>query len=64
MTRQHFVAIADAFARARRNHLEGDGTRTVDATALWEDLRRDICDVCASTNPAFDRARFIAATKA
>lgn len=52
MTRKNFNAIANAV-----NIDPAD----LSATALKRDIAKNIADVCADTNPNFDRARFLEA---
>lgn len=49
MTRKHFSAIAKAIASA-----------SIDAPAR-KAIARELAAICATTNPNFDRARFLAA---
>ena len=52
MSRKHFIAIAAAILENRE---ATDNTDVVDMMA------RAIADVCASTNPQFNRVRFLRA---
>ncbi len=60
MTRKHFRAIA----KLLKEHYPGvDATPTYTVPALysWVELVRSVADMCAETNPRFDRERFITA---
>ena len=63
MTRRHFNAIAaiirETIEAAPLESLTNDeaGGRRIAACAI----ARDLATVCASTNPNFDRARFLSA---
>ncbi len=57
MTRQHFIALADALARARRMCETRNQERGVERAAHY------IADVCAASNPNFDRGRFLRAAE-
>jgi hypothetical protein len=52
MTRKHFIAIAKAYAAK----LESGADR-----AMLRSMAETECGVFASINPAFDKARFLAA---
>lgn len=56
MTRKHFTALARALAASRPI-----GTPHPDLLAQWHDDCDAVAKVCASFNPGFDRARFLAA---
>jgi len=55
MTRKHFVAIATELSEIRRSMESREALDAVDRSAAA------IADVCAETNPRFDRARFLRA---
>ncbi len=54
MTKKHFVAIAAAIKELWEN---SDNVDAVDEVA------RAIADVCADSNPRFNRARFLSACR-
>lgn len=53
MTKKHFKAIAEALSKAMPDN------NSADALATWTQCVVAITDVCASTNPHFDRERFL-----
>lgn len=57
MTKKHFIRLA----RLLREHADttADPTQAVDIAV--RDLIDGVADMCAETNPAFDRRRFIEA---
>lgn len=59
MTKKHFSAIARAIA-AHRDALVLEDLRCVTAVDL---VAERLADVLAAFNPAFDRARFLAACR-
>jgi acetyl-CoA acetyltransferase len=68
MTRRHFIAFAAALKAAQPTHYSKvtplDSQETARRMAYLDQWRRDVAttaDVCARFNPAFDRARFLAA---
>lgn len=56
MTRKHFNALAEALAQARRQSETG-----ATAPELLDALEQAVADVCAATNPDFNRQRFLLA---
>ena len=56
MTKKHFEALANALASARPNTDAPD-------RPTWDTLLDRIAHVCATTNPRFDRGRFMRAAK-
>jgi Flp pilus assembly protein TadG len=67
MSRRHFQKIADAIAEAARtaeSYRENGPEFQAYATARMDSVQHlmyALADVCASENPNFDRARFLAA---
>ena len=57
MTKKHFIAIAKVF---NANKPKPETSLTM-MNELWANLREGMANVLADTNPAFDRARFLAA---
>jgi len=55
MTRQHFEALADALRRAKALCETRNQERGVERAAHC------VADVCAASNPNFDRGRFLRA---
>lgn len=56
MTKRDFEALADALANVRPSHSALDTVYRG-----WKDSVFAVADVCAASNPRFDRERFIAA---
>lgn len=64
MTKKHFQALADALKDTHDRLTRIQASRPVDcADALmgWRQTVNDVADVCAQTNPRFNRARFLKA---
>lgn len=59
MTKKHLVALARRFAAMRVNPEKSP--RDESYNLALDDSARMVADVCASANPAFDRARFLKA---
>lgn len=70
MTKQDFVALADAFKQSRPmvpfrapQDTAEDAVREAlyhGRTQQWEDMRTALADLCAASNPRFDRERWLA----
>ena len=60
MTRKHFEALAAALSSSK----EGEFAHTfpVSAEEMRQDIIGRIANVCAESNPRFDRDKFLAAT--
>ena len=58
MTKKDYVAIAALLKHRRPN---ADMLTPSPAYSMWHGIAWDLCDVFASDNPRFDRARFLAA---
>ena len=58
MTKKDFVALAKALRAARLTPMNDGGRHWNEAIT---DNAHAIASVCAASNPAFDRARFLAA---
>lgn len=56
MTKQDFIALANALKITK---IEG-GTLDDRAVRMWIETRNVIADVCARSNPRFDRNRWLA----
>ena len=61
MTRKHFVALAAALAASRPDR--GSIAERSAAFAQWCEDREAVASVCAASNPAFARGRFLVATE-
>ena len=60
MTKKHFEALAAALFEARE-HTGHNASWDDGVDAQWLKDVAVVADVCATTNPRFDRARFLAA---
>lgn len=60
MTRKHFKTIAAALADLRPNNPTG-WVSIGSALALWSDCVYRMANLCADSNPRFDRDKFLAA---
>jgi hypothetical protein len=65
MTKQHFIALADKL-RASKPPSEALGRETPEVqmyrlgkTCMWNKMRDELADFCASQNPRFDRSRWL-----
>ena len=65
MSKKHFNALAAALRQTRdalnRDHQGDSPDHARDVHRAWRMTCRDVANVCAQTNPRFDRARFLAA---
>lgn len=61
MTAKDFQAIAGAIKDARDALLPGLSPGDTSINRAFDSLSRDLARVLATTNPRFDRARFLAA---
>jgi len=59
MTSKHFVAIAKAMRDAY--HSLSLDSNFVSNRPTWERLVKSLADVCANTNPRFNRKKFVSA---
>jgi hypothetical protein len=61
MSKKHFIALADALRREKlrltHDDMENDYLRGRDNQ--WERDVKQIADVCAASNPAFNRERWM-----
>jgi hypothetical protein len=63
MSKAHFELLAETVSNLpSREWAHEDATGLVDCVS-WEDLLSALADMCASTNPAFDRSRFLDACR-
>lgn len=65
MTKQDFIALADAIKQSRPMvpfSMDDAESRVRYSGALhqWEDMRSAIASVCAASNPSFNRERWLA----
>lgn len=64
MMRQDFETIAEVLRETRPSKNGMTETDNQESARLaWEDVRNTFADRLATTNPRFDRSRFIAATE-
>lgn len=57
VTKKHFIALADAI---RAHNAEATRTNGGNGEPFYADAVHTLADFCASQNPAFDRARWLA----
>lgn len=58
MTKKHFIALAQALYEAKPGTF---ATNYLDRHTAWKCTVGAVAAVCAASNPAFNRAKFLAA---